>query len=104
MSPIEVWSLRLLYQSTHPSVAYSTSAIVLNGPTWNGLVADQTLVDTMSIKLWALPPIALSASALLVIPFLAAPPAEASRQESFITPGLTAWTVPGGITEAYGHG
>ena len=43
-------------------------------------------------------PIALAASALLLILFLP-PPAKASSQESFTTPGLTAWTVPGGITE-----
>ena len=44
MSPIEVWSLRLLYQSTYLAVTYSTSAIVLNGPTWKGLFFDIALV------------------------------------------------------------
>ena len=44
-------------------------------------------------------PIALAASTLLLIPFFAAPPAQASSQETFTTPGLTSWTVPGGITE-----
>ena len=44
-------------------------------------------------------PIALAASTLLLIPFFAAPPAQASSQETFTTPGLTSWTVPGGVTE-----
>lgn len=32
------WSLLLLYQSTQPAVAYSTSARVLYGPEWKTVV------------------------------------------------------------------
>ncbi|MSW94242.1 MAG: IPTL-CTERM sorting domain-containing protein, partial [Actinobacteria bacterium] len=44
-------------------------------------------------------PVALSALTALLIPFLVAPPAQASSQESFTTPGLTSWVVPSGVTQ-----
>ncbi|MSY41593.1 MAG: IPTL-CTERM sorting domain-containing protein, partial [Actinobacteria bacterium] len=44
-------------------------------------------------------PISLAAATLLLIPIMAAPPAQASSQETFTTPRLTSWTVPDGITE-----
>ncbi|MEI7453829.1 MAG: IPTL-CTERM sorting domain-containing protein, partial [Actinomycetes bacterium] len=43
-------------------------------------------------------PLALAALTALLIPFLGAPPAQAASQESFTTPGLTAWVVPSGVT------
>jgi len=39
------WSLRLLYQSTQPAVAYSTSAMVLNGPGWKTVVRTHSALN-----------------------------------------------------------
>ena len=64
---------------------------------WRFIVADPVLGHYRANVITR--PIALAAAALLLIPIMTAPPAQASSQETFTTPGLTTWTVPSGITE-----
>lgn len=50
------WNRRWLYESTQPSFTYSTSAIVLSGPSWKTVVRTHSVLQApsgCSAEAWA---------------------------------------------------